>query len=244
MPLPGTSGRHRVYLMRHGAVAYFDGGGKPVNPKLVTLTEEGRAQAEAAAAALSGVAFDRILCSGVPRSRETAEIVRGARSLPVEEYPAFREIRAGRLDGVPPDRREAELVYGFETAALPGARFAGGDSFAGFHDRVVGAFEAVLAEPGWTRLLLVSHDGVNRSLLSWASGGNLAGFGAFEQDMACINIVDVDLAGGEILRRLVKAVNLTPYDPAKSRLHLTSLEQILGPYAGLSPIPRRTGETP
>ena len=35
--------RRRLYLMRHGAVSYFDGG-KPVRPDEVRLTEEGVAQ--------------------------------------------------------------------------------------------------------------------------------------------------------------------------------------------------------
>jgi len=36
--LPGTRGRRRIYLMRHGEVAYFDRDGKPVHPKHVQLT--------------------------------------------------------------------------------------------------------------------------------------------------------------------------------------------------------------
>ena len=37
--------RRRIYLMRHGAVAYFDGSGRPVPPDTEPLTEEGRAEA-------------------------------------------------------------------------------------------------------------------------------------------------------------------------------------------------------
>lgn len=228
MPLSGTNGRHRVYLMRHGAVSYFDDSGRPVDPRSVTLTDEGRAQAEAAAAALAAVALDRVLCSDLPRTRQTAEIVAAGRGLPVQEIPALREIRSGRFADVPPERREAELVYGFEAAATAGARFAGGESFVAFERRVVGAIHAALASPDWTQMLIVAHDGVNRMLLSWACGAGLAALGSFEQDLACLNIIDIDIAEGAILRRLVKAVNLTPYNPAKLGLHLTSMEQVLG----------------
>ena len=39
--------------MRHGAVAYFDADGRPTQPDEVGLTDEGRAQAEAAHALLA-----------------------------------------------------------------------------------------------------------------------------------------------------------------------------------------------
>lgn len=231
MALDGTSGRHRVFLMRHGEVSYFDQDGRPVNPKQVALTERGRDQARAAATALTDVAFDRAVCSGLPRAHQTAEIVLAGRDLTIEDRPALGEIRGGRFDEIPPERREAELLYGFEAAAAPGARFAGGEIYADFQDRVVGAFTALLAEPGWTRLLLVGHDGVNRVLLGWACGAGLAAVGSFEQDMACLNIIDVDIVEGEIVRRLIKAVNVTPYDLPKHALNLTSMEQVLGQFA-------------
>ena len=49
-PLPRAlpAVRRRLYLMRHGAVSYFTADGAPVDPDAVPLTEEGRAQAEAA----------------------------------------------------------------------------------------------------------------------------------------------------------------------------------------------------
>ena len=48
-PLPGTAARRRLYLLRHGHVAYYDAEGKPLNPKLAALTDRGRAEAQAAA---------------------------------------------------------------------------------------------------------------------------------------------------------------------------------------------------
>ncbi|MDF3837831.1 histidine phosphatase family protein, partial [Cupriavidus basilensis] len=40
MELP-PSPRRRVYLMRHGAVTYFDATGRPALPELVPLNETG-----------------------------------------------------------------------------------------------------------------------------------------------------------------------------------------------------------
>ncbi len=227
MALPGTSGRHRIYLMRHGEVSYFDADGKPVNPKTVSLTERGTHQAQAARDALAAVPFDRVLCSGLPRAQQTAEIVVEGRGLTVDEDPDLGELRGGRFADIPRERWEAEFVYGFENATAPGASFAGGESYADFEHRVVGGLTRFFDAPGWTRALIVAHDGVNRMILSWACGAGLAALSTFEQDMGCINIIDVDIADGALIRRMIKAVNLTIYDPPKQHLPLTSMEQVL-----------------
>jgi probable phosphoglycerate mutase len=231
-PLAGTAARRRLYLLRHGHVAYYDADGKPLNPKLAALTDRGREEARAAGVLLAGVPLDRVLCSGLARTRQTAELVAAPHGLPVEGDPDFVEIRAGRLSEVPKEQREAAYVYGFEAATEDG-RFAGGDSFAAVRDRVVPAIEALIRQPGWTHLALVAHDGVNRMLLSWACGAGLSALSAFEQDYGCLNIIDVDVTEGRILRRLIRAVNLTPGNPAKIGLHRSSLEEAFGPLLAL-----------
>ncbi|HEX8665720.1 MAG TPA: histidine phosphatase family protein [Beijerinckiaceae bacterium] len=224
-------GRRRVYLMRHAEVSYFAADGTVVDPRAVTLTERGRAQGAAMAEALAEVPFDRAVCSGLPRSRETAAAVLGARDLAISDEPDFREIRAGRLREVPPERRRADLVYVLESAGLEDARFAGGEAFADFEARVLAAFEKLIAEPGWRRLLIVAHDAVNRVLLAWAAQAGLKALAAFEQDMGCLNLIDLDVVDGAVERRIIRLMNYTPYDPVKARLFLTSMEAVFGPYA-------------
>jgi probable phosphoglycerate mutase len=65
------------------------------------------------------------------------------------------------------------------------------------------------------------------------TGNGLNAIQAFEQDLACINILDFDLVpradgsvGTEIARAMIKAVNLTPYNYTKHGMNLTSLEAI------------------
>lgn len=231
-PLSGTVARRRLYLLRHGHVAYYDAEGKPLNPKLAALTDRGQAEAQAAGALLAGVPLDRVLCSGLARTRQTAEPVAAPHGLPVEDHPDFLEIRAGRLSGVPKEQREAAYVYGFEAATEDG-RFAGGDGFAAVRDRVVSGVEVLVRQPGWTHLALVAHDGVNRMLLSWACGAGLSALSAFEQDYGCINIIDIDVTAGRVVRRLIRAVNVTPGNPAKIGLHRSSLEEAFGPLLAL-----------
>ena len=61
--------------MRHGDVAYFDAQGKPVpDPDKVSLSEKGKAQADATGAYLKTIGFtkfDRVPSSDLPRTVET-----------------------------------------------------------------------------------------------------------------------------------------------------------------------------
>lgn len=221
-PVPG---RRRLIFMRHGEVLYLGEDGRPVHPKHVQLTARGLAQAEAARELLAPAPPDLVLASPKERSRRTAEIAGGG--LAVREEPALTEIRSGNALRFPPDRFDAEFTYGFESAGAPGALFCGGEPFADFAERVMGVVHGLLAEPGWTTALIVSHEGVNRVVLSWAVGADLNACGVFDQDMGCLNVIDVDLgAQGAILRTTLKAVNVTPFDPAKTGRRLTSMERL------------------
>ncbi len=157
---------------------------------------------------------------------QTAQGVLAGRSIVLEEIPVLKEIHSGPAAGKSQEQLDAEFVYCMETADQPGARFAGGDLYRAFYDRVVGGLEELLLQPGWRNLLLVAHDGTNRMLLAWASYGGLASARAFEQDPGCLNVIDADVVDGEILRRLLKLSNLTPINHSKLGNHLTSMEQV------------------
>jgi broad specificity phosphatase PhoE len=83
--------------MRHAAVAYVVDG-QPVRVDDVSLTDEGRTQAQAAATALDGFVFDRVVTSGLPRTVETARIV--VPDVEPEHADAFREMVDDRHEWV------------------------------------------------------------------------------------------------------------------------------------------------
>ncbi len=238
--LPGTTGRRRLYLMRHGHVDYFAPAVRAAGTTdLVPLTALGREQALASGAGLAHVRFDRALCSGLPRTRQTAEIVLGANAdaghLQLEEDRGFVEIKGGRID--PPvksrDELAARMAFEFDRAGEPGARMMGGDAFADVQARAVAATQRLLAQADWHTALVVAHEGTNRLLLSWMTGAGLRAVQSFEQDLACINVLDFDMVpradgapGTEIERRFIKAVNLTPYNYSKHGMNMTALEAI------------------
>ncbi|BAL24661.1 histidine phosphatase family protein [Azoarcus sp. KH32C] len=224
--LAGTDRRRRVYLMRHGEVEYFDAAGRPVDPRHVTLTERGCEQARAAGMLLRDVPFDDAIISGMPRTAHTASLVLDGRALAVREEPRLKEIRAGRLAAVPPERREEIITRAYDRAADPDASFIGGESWADFQLRVLDVWHDVIQADGWANLLVVAHDAVNRIILSHVVGAALQGLRAFEQEPACINIIDVDVDAGKVERAFIRAANLTAYNLAAHANHHTVMERI------------------
>jgi phosphoserine phosphatase len=234
--LPGTIGRRRIYLMRHGHVDY---GSREVvaarDATIARLTPLGQDQAAAAGEAFAGVHLDLAVCSGLRRTRETAQIVLAAHHAApmLEDEPGLAELHSGTF--IPFATREelsAYLTFMFEQAGQPGATFfEGGERFSDAYDRAVAAIQRLLARPGWHTALVVAHEGINRLLLGWMCGAGPAASPAFEQDLACFNVLDFDLvpddAGGtRIERRMIKAANVTPYGWLKAGMHLTSFEAI------------------
>ena len=189
--------------MRHAQVRYFQG----EHPHDVLLTTEGRAQAEAAARALRGIRFDRVITSGLPRTLETARTV--APGATIEENPALREIESGELRGVAPETVREMMTIAFRGVVPPETRFLGGETIGELFDRVLPEVDALLADADWDVVLLVLHGAVNRAILGRALTGGRTFLGAFEQAPGCINVLDVDDAGDFIVR----AVAHTPYDP-------------------------------
>ena len=186
--------------MRHAHVSYLG----EADPEVVHLTPLGREQAEAARAALDGIDFDLVVTSSLPRTSETASIV--APGVAQEAWPEFAEWRGAHLGDVEPADLE-QLFVGALHAHEESDRFLGGESLGEVLDRVLPAFERLLARE-WETALAVFHGGVNRVLLSHALGGGRSYFGRFEQAPACINVLDLGDTGW-----IVRTVNYIPYDP-------------------------------
>lgn len=234
--LPGTTGRRRLYLMRHGFVDYTsEEVRKARDPSIARLTEQGREEARAAGAALSGIELDLALYSGLKRTEETAEIVLAAHDNPptLEQDTRFQELKSGQyIDFKSKEQLAATMTFQFEQAGEPGATFLeGGEAFSDAMMRIEHGLIDLLKRPGWATTLLVAHEVVNRLILCWAIGAGLGASSCFEQDTGCINILDFDLVpdahGLSTIERVrIKAVNLTPANYLKHGMNLTSLEAI------------------
>ncbi len=227
------AGRRRIYLMRHGHVDYFKEG--LTDPREVPLTEEGRLQAAAARDALQHTHFDVAVCSGLPRTRETAEIILAGNESPPDlgVIERLEELKSGWIKAKSREELAARLAYSFDGADQAGALFLPeGEAFASAERRIIKAFDELVLMREWRSALVVAHEGVNRIALGWACGGGLTTIAAFEQDLCCVNLIDIDVtpaetgAGLQIERMVIKAVNVTPYDFVKKGLSRSSLEHL------------------
>jgi probable phosphoglycerate mutase len=222
--------RRRIYLMRHADVSYVEAG-RPVHPHHVPLTPRGQEQARTAAGVLASVALDRVITSGLPRTRTTAEVVLAGRSVPAEVDPRWREIETGKLadlGDMTPARLRAVILDSLPANLAPEHRFLAGETFDALGQRVRSAWHDLLARRDWSSVLVVAHGIFNRVLLSWLLGAPLGAVGKLEQDACCINLIEVDDAGVP----LVRLVNFTAANPLKLGMNLSTQEGLARQFTG------------
>ncbi len=223
-----NSEKRRLYLVRHGHVDYFDSSGAPLDPRNVVLSETGEAQVLALRNILAGVQVDRAISSDYPRAVQSLRIAltNPPRRGGLEQADVLREIRAGRLREIPAASIPEEVCGAYTHALTQGAGFLRGESWEAFRARVVGKLQSLLAERDWQDAIIVSHDAVNRVMLSWLMGCHLSLLPSLEQDPASLTIVDLDMAQGEVSGAYLRLLNFTPYDPVKSGDRKTVIQRI------------------
>jgi probable phosphoglycerate mutase len=224
--LLGSSGRRRIWLMRHGHVAYAAEGAVVANPDLVPLSERGRRQAAAAGAYLKALgisSFDRVVSSNLPRTAETAKLVMagiGQKGGP-EQWPELREIKGGGSSWGPVAEIPRALAAFAQHAVTPQTRWMGGESVAEAAARILPALERLRGERDWDCALLVLHNLVNVVILSHVLTGGSTYLGRLEQNFGCINALDVGHEGHDWI---VRAVNICPEPAHYERTRDHSLE--------------------
>lgn len=183
-------GVRRLYLVRHGDAAPSARHDVAGNPWLAPLTPRGRAQIADLAEPLARCGLDLLVTSTVPRALETAAILAGRSGLQPVSEEGLNELRPGRVLAGPPEAVRATIRQAYREAGLPGARFVGGESFAGFGERVEQALDRVLAQPGWSRAAVVTHEPALRYVLALCRGLGLEGLGACEVATGSVSILD------------------------------------------------------
>jgi broad specificity phosphatase PhoE len=222
--LRAVTNRRRVYLARHGDVSYFDSSedhgddDPPLNPT-------GRAQAEALGQLLADAPIDLAACTGLQRTRQTAKLAIGPRPLDIAVFEGLREAQTGTFEEVDSaEEMEAMFVGAFDNADVPGANFLTGESYSDLWARVATAWQALLARDDWSQALVAAHGVVNRTILAQALGAGPEIYRRLEQDMGCLNVLDIDGQGPDARVAYVRLVNFTPYNATKAGMHETTLE--------------------
>lgn len=164
----------QIYLVRHGQSEWNLLGlvqGQADSPR---LTDRGRDQAKAAAAAIGadsrarGLTIDRIVSSDLCRAYETAVIIAGAFGQAVATDSRLREQALGWLEARPEaDYWALAAEHDWADTALP---LANGESVDDVRDRVA----SFLAEVGGI-VVIVSHANAIRAMVASVTGAALTG---------------------------------------------------------------------
>lgn len=189
-------------VVRHGRTAW-NADGRFQGQTDVPLDEFGRAQAAHLATAFTSDHFDLAIASDLVRATETARIVLGSRSLPIECDAAWREMRFGAWEGLTWSQivgRYPEVGEGH--GASP--RFStpeGGESFDEVCARVEAALDALAARvPDRTHALIVTHAGVLHALLRVALGESEAAALGVKFSPATVTRLRIGPSGGTLVQ--------------------------------------------
>jgi probable phosphoglycerate mutase len=194
-----------IYLLRHGTIEGHEEK-RFIGQIDLPLDENGLRQARWWQKALVDIAFERVCCSDLIRSRETARIIAGDRGMHIDIIPQLREINLGDWDGlsVAEVRQLFPREYERMGKSLSSYRPGGGESFTDLQRRVVPAFERIVGESEGP-ILIAAHAGVNRVILCHVLEMPLANLFRLDQDYGSLNVI-----GCKDGSFRVRSVNLIP----------------------------------
>lgn len=160
-----------VLLVRHGETDW-NGLHRMQGRSDIPLNARGRKQAGFAAEALADAPIDVIYTSPLRRARETAEIIRGKRKIPLFDESGLIEISLGRWEGLTPDQIDRIFPGKYdEWRSTPGEVYiAGGENFPQVQKRAVASYKRIVGENRGNTVLLVSHMGCLSTILLYVSG--------------------------------------------------------------------------
>jgi probable phosphoglycerate mutase len=201
-PASEQPGATRVVLVRHAVTAET---GKLLTGRNagVDLTEEGRAQAKAAAALLADLPVAAVYASPMERTVQTAEILAEPHGLPVQAAPGLLEVDYGEWSGQALQDLAKTDLWKTVQAAPSRAAFPAGEGMHAMAARAVQAVEElVTAHPG-ELVVAVSHADVikavaahylgthldlfQRIIISPASATGLAFLPGYPAAVVCVN---------------------------------------------------------
>ncbi|WP_372341347.1 histidine phosphatase family protein [Streptomyces sp. CC224E] len=212
MAPPDLGSPSTFVLLRHGETALtpekrFSGSGG-ADPE---LSEAGRGQAAAAAAALSAHGdIDVIVTSPLTRCRETAETVAARLGLGIEVDEGLRETHFGAWEGL--TFKEVGARYPDDLKAWLGSSDAaptgGGESFAEVAERVAETRDRLTAAHRGRTALLVSHVTPIKTLVRLALGAPAEAMFRMELAAASLTTVAYYADGNASVRCLNETAHL------------------------------------
>lgn len=121
----------------------------------------------------------------------------------------------------------SDVAFSHWRAVDEGAQFLGGERYADFYARICIAVHDLIADPDWHDLAVFAHGGTNAAILGWVTGLGLTAFGLLDQATCCLNIIDFDVdKDGQVVRKTLRAMNLTADDPVMRNRHSGDMEML------------------
>ncbi len=187
-----------VHLVRHAAHGLL---GRTLTGRMpgVSLSPEGRAQAERLAARLAGEPIRAVLTSPLERARETAEPIAAALGLEPRVEPALNEIDFGEWTGRSFDALEDDPAWRRWNAARGLARPPGGEAMLAVQERMRDLLEGLAARHPGERVALVSHCDVIRAALLHVLGLGLDRYDRIAVDPASVSTVEIGAWDARVL---------------------------------------------
>ncbi|HEX3350177.1 MAG TPA: histidine phosphatase family protein [Acetobacteraceae bacterium] len=150
-----------LHLIRHASYGML-GRGLAGRASGYSLSEQGRAEAEALAASLASCPIDVIVSSPLERARETAEPLARRLGIPVRIDPAFTEIDFGVWTGKSFDALRGDAEWRRWNVFRSMAAIPGGETMHAVQARGLAAVQA-LSEG---EVAIVTHSDVIKALLT------------------------------------------------------------------------------
>ena len=199
--------RKRFYLFRHGEVDYTPQGKVVKNPDLVDLTEVGKKQAKSIDENTKDFSIERIICSGLPRTLQTAEHIASRREITIECFPLLKEYEWD--PDLLKDTKIERFGYLFEDS-LSKEMIGGTENADEFYRRITCQLETIVKED-WSEMAAFLHGAVNAAIMCWVNDVDISFASKYDQDHAALNIIDIDVnEKGKIVRKILKRYNIPP----------------------------------
>jgi len=192
----------KVYLVRHGETDW-NAKGKYLGLTDIPLNNNGECQAKALSLFLSKERIDAIYSSALTRTIQTARIVAEPHGLKVSKIPELNEVDFGEWDGL----TYFEIKDKYSNLAddwlnkTSEIQIPGGESWENFKTRVLSGLREILNENENKNILVVSHGGPIKAIISEVLGLSLTSFWKIRQDRGALNVVEF-FGGGATLTLL------------------------------------------
>jgi len=184
--------KKNIYLIRHGEIE-STGEKSYIGIKDVKLSINGITQAEKLRDFFSRVPIDKIYCSDLIRSVETAKIINKNGNIQIFKENDLSEINMGSWEGKSFKEIKTKFPDEFVRRIKEIETFKpdGGESFKECRERAVNAFTKISGE-SFENIIILAHAGVNKMIISYILGIPINNIFKFRQDYSCINKISID----------------------------------------------------